>query len=72
MDKNYVYLLWEDKVIIGCYTSFDAANEALYDLINNDNIIEVKWANESCGFTTVKTGFGETIEYEIGEVKVNG
>lgn len=67
----YVYLLWMDDMIVNCFTSFEAAENALYAEVSKDDYDEVTWANENCGFTFAKTSWGEIIEYQIQELRVN-
>lgn len=67
----YVYLLWMDDMIVNCFTSFEAAENALYAEASKDDYDEVTWANENCGFTFAKTSWGEIIEYQIQELRVN-
>lgn len=67
----YVYLLWEDEFIIGAYDSREAAEAAQERIIDDcDPQSKVTYANEVYDFTTVITPFGEEIELEIMEVKV--
>lgn len=62
-----VYILWEDGIIQGVYSSYDKAYEAMCAAIDKMDATEVKWANEDCGFTTVYTTFGEKVEFEISD-----
>lgn len=67
----YVYLLWMDDMIINCFTSLEAAENALYAEVSKADYDEVTWANENCGFTFAKTSWGEIIEFQIQELCVN-
>lgn len=72
-EKGFIYLLWEDDAIIGCYTSIEAVDNRLDEIISGyiAEQAKVTWANENCGITFVENNWGETIEYQIQEVKVN-
>lgn len=70
IDKKYVYLLWEDNVMIDAYTSREKAEEMQEKIINGYNSGIVTYANENCGFTTIVMPFGEKIKFEIAEIEV--
>lgn len=68
---KYVYLLWEDNIILKAFSSYGAAQAALYAELNKSIYDEVVWANESCGITFATTTWGEKVEFEIQEVEVS-
>lgn len=62
-----VYILWEDGIIQGVYSTYDKAYEAMCAAIERTNAVKVNWADEDCGFTTVYDTFGDIIEFEISD-----
>lgn len=67
---SHVYLLWMEDIIINCFSSYKKAYEALTKEVNKDKGSEVAWETENYGITTVKTSWGEIVEYVIQELAI--